>query len=69
MVLTFINWLRQQTHRNDAIGDLAADCERDQAEVRSILQLRDRMIALGGCPEAFEALDRALEEWRKKDQP
>ena len=57
---------RLTVHRDDPVGDLAADCVRDEAsyKVRSISQLRDRMIELGACREAFEALDTALEEWR-----
>ncbi len=60
----FKTWLLSQTYRDDPIGDLADDAKRDTKSWRSIKGLRDSMIGLRACKEAYEALDEAIEEYK-----
>jgi hypothetical protein len=63
----FVDWLKQQKWRRDAIGDLARDTRRDpgwpppgkvsRAKLRAHLESRDAI------PAALAALDAAWDEW------
>ena len=71
MAQSFGTWLKRQAQRHDPIGDLAgdfiADLRRTQHGVPSQWTpkaLRHRMMFLGACTEAFEALAAAEAEWR-----
>jgi hypothetical protein len=66
MSRTFTTWLRRQARRDDPVGDLSSDVERDPLArgVRSIPKLRLRLLCAGACSGALDALDQALEEWR-----
>ncbi len=63
--MTFRQWLKQQMHRPDAVGDLARDALAD-AEWRgwTVQSLRREMQRLHAIPAAFAAVDRAAAEWR-----
>ena len=64
--MTFREWLRQQEHRDDPVGDLARDADRDKhfprrnAKFRTLVRHLEEQWAI---PPAVEALHRAWEEW------
>jgi transcriptional regulator with XRE-family HTH domain len=64
---TFAHWLRTQTKRGGAIGDLAKDAAEDRTfplDTSSRPRLRSYMRSKNACAEAIEALDEALTVWR-----
>jgi hypothetical protein len=64
---TFVNWLRQQRGRDDAVGDLARDALADSAlrgKRFSVEDLRQRLIQLNACEGARIALHDARREYR-----
>ena len=62
--MTFKTWLLSQTYRNDPIGDLASDAKDDIKSWRTIKGLQNSMINWRACPEAYEAFDEAVEEYK-----
>jgi hypothetical protein len=62
--MTFLTWLKRQTVRDDAVGDLARDVKRDAClKVRDPWYIRDHMRLHMACPEALEALEAAADEF------
>jgi len=63
----FLDWLKAQKWRRDAVGDLARDTRRDtywpppgkvsRARLRKYLEVQDAI------PAALAALDTAWDEW------
>ncbi len=67
MSASFTRWLREQSYRNDSVGDLARDARRDRcwpARRRSRhcfeyhLRFEHR-----ACPNALLAFEKAYREW------
>ncbi|MFA5883287.1 MAG: hypothetical protein WDA60_05515 [Acidimicrobiia bacterium] len=65
--MTFTDWLRKQTRRRDAVGDLARDTRADlhwpPPGKPSRSRYRGYLVQLGAIPAALDALDLAWEEW------
>ena len=72
---TFCRWLRQQTDRDDPIGDLAKDFTDDKRGVLqyfraetwpnpSLRQLYSMLRIRFACSEALDALNLAYREWQ-----
>jgi len=63
----FTDWLRKQTRRRDAIGDLARDTRRDDAwpppGKPSRLRYRGYLEQQGAHAEVIATLDVAWDEW------
>jgi hypothetical protein len=62
--MTFSEWLRQQTHRDDPVGDLSRDALSDKRRKGSTLNwwlkhLKQR----GACDGAFKALEQAWQDY------
>jgi hypothetical protein len=72
MAQSFGAWLKRQADRGDWIADLSADFTTDLSSHPllgrpcdwSPRMLRRRMIYIGACTEALEALAAAEAEWR-----
>lgn len=62
----FLPWLRQQRDRDDPVGDLARDLERDPGgeKIRTVAAMRDRLQDSRVCQGAVSAFEKALKEWR-----
>lgn len=60
----FETWLARQSDRDDPIGDLAQDAERDPPNDWSPDALRSHIERRGGCMEAVIAARWAGDEWR-----
>jgi uncharacterized protein YozE (UPF0346 family) len=64
----FKAWLRTQTYREDAIGDLARDASQDHCwpwGSASLGHLEKHLEKHGAIPEALETLRRAWAEWKE----
>jgi hypothetical protein len=65
--VTFVDWLRKQRRRRDAIGDLARDTRADDhwppPGKPSRSRYRGYLVQQGAIPAALEALDDAWDEW------
>ncbi len=65
--MEFADWLRKQTRRRDAIGDLARDTRRDvdwpPPGKPSRSRYRGYLVCQGAIPAVLDALDAAWEEW------
>jgi len=65
--VSFVDWLRKQRRRRDAIGDLARDTRADPdwpppgKPGRS--RYRGYLVQRGAIPAALAALDAAWDEW------
>jgi hypothetical protein len=63
----FVDWLKQQKWRRDAIGDLARDTRRDPGWPPpgkvSRAKLRAHLESHAAIPAAIAALDAAWDEW------
>lgn len=65
----FFRWLLRQTKRDDPIGDLACDVERDRSFPRttsSLERIRTYLLLHHGAPEAIVAFDEACSEFKAK---
>lgn len=58
-VPTFFQWLREQTHRDDPVGDLARDFCADPEPADSVHRLRQKITD----PVVRDVLDEAEAEW------
>lgn len=72
--LTFGAWLRDQTGRQDAVGNLAQDyvapcscrhCKGRTSRRYSVGGVREEMRRHDAIPSMYEALETAAAEWRK----
>ena len=64
--ITFCQWLKTQTKREDPIGDLARDARDDRGHKgNTIGWWKDHLRAANACDGAFDALEEAFEEFRK----
>jgi len=63
MTTSFAEWLTDQQHRDDPVGDLARDADLDPQPVGTVATFRDRLLDLGVSPATLAALDRAATEW------
>jgi hypothetical protein len=66
--MTFLQWLRQQRHRPDPVGDLACDALNDRHKPTGQVTLRQWQRYLQGipaCDGALKALHRAWDEYRQ----
>lgn len=70
---TFGAWLSRQTHRDDAVGDLARDytavCPCDSCNTRtsrrySVHGVRGELDDHDASAAAYDALDQAANEWQ-----
>ncbi len=64
---TFYRWLVKQQDRDDPIGDLSNDAQRDKEfplETSSLEKLRNHLIARLACNEAVQALEEAHKEFK-----
>ena len=63
--MSFRAWLLSQTDRDDPIGDLARDVRHDRgSRARTVRGVRQRILNVGGCDAAVDALEAAAREWR-----
>lgn len=65
----FFRWLLRQTKRDDPVGDLAGDVERDQSFPRttsSLEKIRTYLLLRHAAPEAIVAFDEACTEFKAK---
>ena len=63
----FYVWLSRQAARDDPVGDLSNDCQRDRTfptSTTSEEKLRRYLRFSNACDEALVALDQALEEFK-----
>ena len=60
---TFRQWLNEQTHRRDPIGDLARDVQADRPGARSVDDLRLVLQEHDASANALDALERAAQEY------
>ncbi|WP_434046809.1 YozE family protein [Sorangium cellulosum] len=68
----FLKWLARQDHRDDPIGDLAADVKRDKrfpVTTTSRDMLNEHLRSRGACAEALVALDEAVKEFEGREGP
>lgn len=79
--MTFLNWIAEQHHRDDVVGDLARDVRDDKKSLQryfsnrsfspldlpeiSFQDMHRYMRTQGACSEALEALIEAYREWKK----
>jgi len=66
---SFRQWLKNQKHRSDPVGDLARDTadDEDLKGVRlSPTHLKDHIILAGGCQGAIDACGRAASEFQSQ---
>ena len=64
--MTFYQWLMTQRDRDDPIGDLANDAERDDQAKQLMVDATatlDYLWSRNACHEAREAADQAWREW------
>ena len=65
--MTFTDWLRRQTRRRDAVGDLARDTRADRhwppPGKPSRSRYRGYLVQQGAISAALAALDLAWDEW------
>lgn len=59
--MTFEKWLKEQVGRNDVVGDLAQDFISSKQKKCDAEHLR----LMRACPEAFSALKKARQEFKK----
>lgn len=67
----FHRWLMRQRDRDDPIGDLAQDAERDSAfpsHSTSHSKIREHMERHRACDESLVALDEAFREFKSRDR-
>jgi uncharacterized protein YozE (UPF0346 family) len=65
----FFVWLCKQDKRDDPVGDLSRDCQRDSSfpvSTTSTERLRAHLRRQNACDEALVALDEAIELFDKK---
>lgn len=60
--LTFVEWLKEQKHRDDPVGDLANDVPDS---VETLTDLRNSMYKFGASIHAWDAYDEAWGEYKK----
>lgn len=63
----FYRWLVKQQDRDDPIGDLSNDVQRDQGfpiEIGSLEKIKSHLIDQFACNEAIQALEEAHEEFK-----
>lgn len=68
----FYRWLVKQQERDDPIGDLSNDVQRDKGfpiATSSIKQLKNRLIWQLACDEAIQALEEAHIEFKNNNKP
>ena len=66
----FYRWLMKQQDRDDPIGDLSKDVQRENGfplESGSLEILRNRLIGQFACNEAIQALEEAHEEFKSNN--
>jgi hypothetical protein len=59
----FGTWLRRQVHRDDPVGDLARDFKQSRCRAYTEAGVRKSLNVHDACQGAWDALDRAVEEW------
>ena len=65
--IPFYRWLLKQQDRDDPIGDLAKDIQRDKSfpiRTSSLQKLKDHLITKSPCDEAIQALEEAHAEFK-----
>lgn len=65
---TFWAWLRQQAKRDDRVGDVARDAQRDKETPRrssSHEVWKSYLHGVGASPEAVESLQEAFDEYHQ----
>lgn len=62
--MTFWRWLMSQSLRDDPVGDLARDGARSPPSFKSPEGFREHLVQQAACPEAIEALEDAVREYR-----
>ena len=64
--MSFLEWIREQSDRDDPIGDLSKDIKRDPTN--NLDDDKDawmgHLALSGACPEAIEALEQAWNEYQ-----
>lgn len=69
-MMTFTNWLLEQKGRDDPVGDLARDFQRDlnlksdTSVHTNFLFSKTYLIRHNACDGALEAYDQAKKEWK-----
>lgn len=66
--MEFADWLLAQTHRDDAVGDLARDFAEpgphDCLDAATVDDVRAELDYYDAAPAVYRALDEAAAEWR-----
>jgi len=69
MKQSFTQWLLQQAGRDDIVGDLSRDVDRDwewpEYSDKSLRKLLAYLVGRGACDGAIAALRAAWEEWQE----
>jgi hypothetical protein len=63
---TFREWLSQQTGREDRVGDLARDADRDPCFPPALSMVKRYLMQGNACPGALKALEQAREEYNHR---
>jgi hypothetical protein len=63
---SFRQWLRAQVDRNDMVGDFARDAVWDEARPRTQAEWRRHLVHLNACEGAFDAMERAFDEYGQR---
>ncbi len=65
--MTFNEYLKNQLGRNDSIGDLSGDVQRDKQfpPVKSLKALVNHLESRGACGDAIDAARDAWKEYKK----
>ncbi len=70
---SFKKWLKEQTHRNDPVGDLARDAtlkylaKETPGETSGLQAWIKHLEKHSACDEAFEALNAAWREYQETE--
>ena len=69
--LSFRSWLRQQSYRDDPVGDLSGDMLADETcpVTDNLAVLQSHLMSQGACEGALDALDEAHLQWRRYRRP
>jgi hypothetical protein len=64
--INFITWLRQQSKRNDSVGDVARDTVADkECNCKTYESFKRYFETVHACNGAMRSLDRAYKEYCK----
>ncbi len=68
--MEFATWLVAQSKRDDRIGDLASDFKcsmrvKSKPTTGTYKEVKNDLIGMGACSEAYEALREAKREWKQ----